>query len=79
MNYPLFQPETLRKLEWCMSPTQFEIDWPSPSLESDGIWHFGPKGKKTGYGAALTQAAAESQRNKIREAYVRKSNSIVWC
>lgn len=79
MNYPVMLPNTLRKLEWCMSPSQFDEDWPPASLENDGVWHFGPKGERIGYGTALTKSAAEAQRQQIREKYIRVSSKLAWC
>lgn len=68
----------LEHAEWGMSPAAFDRDWPSPTLEADGVFHFGPKGSVFGYGTALTYAAAEAQRQRIRSAEVRGCG-LVWC
>lgn len=64
--------EYLKRMEWAMSPAQFEREWPKP-YEAKGVWYLRP-----GYACATTPDAAAWQHAKIRQDAMATVANIPW-
>lgn len=74
---------SIEYMEQALSPDAFDRAWPPSFMQRNSsgqeIWYFSPAGERFGYGTALTQLAAENQRQRIRGTYIKSANKAIWC